>query len=598
MGTTLGELMKDPVLPAIISSGRIALKSVYVHGERIAEVPGARFHGKGQDYWSVPLSWTSLVCLTNTFGDVFQPSDELAQWANDYYSNVIEPCTLLRTGQGEGFIDDEMLSAIDALLPPHRSVVKPVVRRYQAAAALLLATAKRFALLDEQGTGKMTEVSMALSLYPDTLPALIVAPASTLYSWQFELAQFGIEADILDGTAVQRRKVLDKFETEPEGVLIVSYGLVSKHSRVAPYGNIKLTDEHRTPKEVNQIPWATVVADEVHRAKSPHTVQTRALWAVSDRAEYRWATTGTPIEGSPLDFWALLRFIDPESWPSSVKMRDRWVDYYENYFGGIEVRGIRSDRAEEWRNVTEWRWRRKLLDGLPPREEEFRYCELKGKHLKAYHDMKNQLMAETGEDDVVLFAENHMVKAGRLLQLASSFIETEYSTDDDGEEVVEVTPIEPSPKLDLFMDTLEDFEGEAVIAWFVSVKLMRLAQARLDKKGVDYVVIDGTMSAKARHEAVKAIQEGRCDLILISIAAGSEGVTLTRAAVSIHVQRPHSLIQDKQSIHRNWRIGSEQHERILAVHLVTKGTIEEDQYQSKIGKEEIVSEVLSPLAVS
>lgn len=597
----LSDLMTDPDLWATVAYGRIALRSKFVHSERIAEIPGARFHGKGEDYWSLPLSWTSLVCLTNTFGDSFVPDEKLVEWANQYWSEVVEPCTLLRTGEGESYIDDGLLEQIDALLPNNRSVINPVERRYQAAAALLLATAKRFILLDEQGTGKMTEVSMTFSLYPNTLPALIVSPASTLYSWQYELAQFGLDSVILDGSAAQRRKAIEKLGVDggPQ-IAIVSYGTLPKHTRVAPYGNIKLTADHRAVKELNHVPWATVVADEAHRAKSPKSVQTRALWGVSDRAEHRWALTGTPVEGNPLDFWALLRFIDPETWSSSVKARDRWISYTENWFGGIEVNGIRQDRAEEWRQVTEWLWRRKLLEGLPPILPDIRFCELKGKHLKAYTDMKRQLMAEVGDEDLgsVLFAENHMVKAGRLLQLASSYVEAENTLDDNGEAVVEVTPIEPSPKLDLFEDTLEDYEGQTIIAWFDSVKFMRLAQNRLDAKGRDYVVIDGSMSPKRRHESVKAIQDGAVDLILISIAAGAEGITLTKASVAIYVQRAWSFIKDSQSKSRNHRIGSEIHDTITHVHLITKDTIEEDQFARMEEKERMVSEVLSPLAVS
>jgi SNF2 family DNA or RNA helicase len=441
---------------------------------------------------------------------------------------------------------------------------------------------------------------MALSLYPDTLPALIVAPSSTLYTWRRELGVFGIDSVILDGSAVQRRKMVEQFRDDETGprVMICSYAIVAKHSRVAPYGNIKLSDDHRTPKDLNEIAWATVVADEVHRAKSPKAVQTRALWAVSDHAEYRWGLSGTPIEGSPLDFWALLHFIDPVSWPSSVKYRDRWVEHFINFFGGIEVQGIRADRAEEWRRTTEWQWRRKMLEGLPPRTNEFRFCELKGKALKTYKDMEKQLMAETGDDDVVLFAQNHMVKAGRLLQMANSAIQVETSYDDDGEEVIEVTPIEPSPKLDLMMDTLEDFEGVPLILWFDKVKFMRLAQDRLNAKGIKYVLIDGSMQPKARDASVAAFQNGDVDLILLSVAAAAEGITLTRAPVSINVQRNWSLILNDQKGSRNLRIGSEIHDEILEIDLITQGTIEWDQYMDLEEKRKIRDQVISPLSVS
>lgn len=599
----LSKLMELPEVRAEISYGHIALITKFVHSELAATIPGGTFVGRGEDYWKLPLTWTTLVCLTNSFGEHLKMSDELVKWANAEYEYRVKPILDLRTGEGEAVVTDELLAQVAALCPESRSPlpssVDPVERRYQVSGALLLATAKRFLLLDEQGTGKMTEVAIALSLYPDTLPALIVAPASTLYSWQRELAMFGIDAEIIDGTAAQRRKSIFKFQAEDgPKVAVCSYGILAKHSHVLGYGNIKLSDDHRTPKELNEVSWQTVVADEVHRAKSPKAVQTRALWAVSSRAEYRWGTTGTPVEQSPLDFWALLHFVDPESFSSKVKFQDRWVDYRENWFGGIDVLGIKAERLEEWRQISELYWRRKMSTGLPPVEPETRYCVLKGKHLTAYNAMAKQLMAEVGEDDAVLFAENHMVKAGRLVQLANSYVDVEeVFNEETGETDVIVTPIEPSPKLDLLMDTLEDISDPCIL-WFSHVKFMRLAQERLSKAGIDHVVIDGSMSSKARDNSVVAFQEGKVDLILISIAAGSEGITLTRAPISINVQRPDSLIMDRQKSFRNRRIGSEIHDVIKEIDLVTMGTIEEDQITAKERKVDIHDQVIDPNATS
>lgn len=593
--------MSIPPFKADIYLNRIVLQDTqFVHSDGIATIAGSKFHGRGQDYWSLPLNWVTVVTLLEVFPNVII-GDKLAQWASDEWSNRIGPCIQLRTGEGEEIVTDEFLASFAELCPEKRSPVDPVERRYQVAGAMLLATAKRFLLLDEQGTGKMTMGAMTLALYPDTLPALIVAPASTLYTWQRELAIFGLESVILDGTPAQRRKSLESFHSDdPPSVAICSFGMLPKHSRVAPYGNIKLTEDHRTPKELNEIPWKTVLADEVHRAKEPSTVQTRALWAVSSGAEYRWGFTGTPVEQSPVDFWALLHFIDPDSWPSKVKFIDSWCDSWTNWYGILEVHGIRDDRIDAWRKATEWLWRRKLAEGLPPLENEVRYCELKGKHLKSYKDMEKQLMAEVGDDMNVLFAPNHMVKAGRLLQLANSDIEVTYPGTDpeSGEEQIEVTPIEPSPKLDLLMDTLGDYEGVPVLMWFDKTKFMRLAQKRFDDKGIPYVAIDGTMSAKARDAAVQKFQSGEVDRIFLSVAAASEGITLTRAPVSIVVQRHPSLILNDQKQRRNLRIGAEGHEKLVEIDLICKGTVEEEQLERLAEKRQIRDQVINPEATS
>lgn len=598
--TGLNDLMEFPEIKATIALGKIAVPHSNAVSDHMILMPGQNFVGNGRDYWSLPLSWTSLLCLRYTFGDALVMSDELLEWANQYWDTVVEPCMNLRTGNGEALIDDSLLERFNKLIPSSRPVLE---RRYQAAGALLLATAERFLLLDEQGLGKMTQGATTLSLYPETRPALIVAPASVTYSWRRELEVFGIESTILEGTADQRRKLFDKFDQD-NGVLITSYNLLSKHSRVAGYGTIKLTEDHRTPKELNEINWATVCADEVHRAKDPHAVQTRALWAASERARYRWGMTGTPIEGNPLEFWALLHFILPEEYSSSVKYTDRWLNHHENWFGVMEIDGIRPDRKDEYEKVTQWRWRRKMIEpgSLPPLRIENRYCELKGKHLTAYNAMNKQLMAEVPglkEDVTVLFAENHMIKHGRLLQLANSMVSAEELEQvDDNDPRYEVTPILPSPKIDLLLDTLPDFEGTPVIVWFDGLKFMNLAREQLDKAGYKYVYIDGTRSTKDRDEAVQAIQNGESEIILINVQAGSEGVTITKAPVAIYCRRSPSSIKNWQSLYRNYRIGSEIHEEILHVNLICKGTIEEAQPEMLVDKERIRDDSISPDALS
>lgn len=594
----LTDILMLPNLHCEIAQGKIKCHSKFVHWDLLNEIPGVSFKGSGHDFVTLPLSWVSLVCLSRSFEDLTL-SPELTEWAEAYYTNVIEPCTLLRTGEGEGFVTDELLADIAALMPAERSPIEPRLRRYQVAAALLLATAQRFILLDEQGTGKMTEVATTLSLYPDTLPALIVAPGNTHYTWQRELAVFGLESVILEGTPAQRRKIFETFDPETgPSIMITSYGLVSKHSRVLGHGNIKLTEEQRQEKELNGYQWASVTADEAHRIKDPDSVQTRAVWGVRRNAKYRWALTGTPIEKSPTEFWALLHFIDPDAWPSSVKMRDRWVQTAPSFYGPDKIIGMRHDRIDEWKAVTEWMWRRKMMEGLPPVSREIRYCELVGKAATAYKSMKKQLMAEVGETDTVLFAQNHMVKAGRLRIMAQGPVDTLVEVDDKGNELITVIPVEKSPKLDLLMETLEDWEGTPLIVWFKSIPLMRLAEARLDKADMKYTKIDGSMANAKRDEAGQAFQRGDVDIILCSVSAASEGVTLTRAPARIIVDRDWSLIKNNQKDKRNERIGSEIHDELYEINLVTRDTIEVDQMEDLLEKEKMRDAVISPFSAS
>jgi len=552
--------------------------ATFIHKERIAAIPGSRFVGRGADYWTLPRSWAALKVAVRSFPDGLDWSPEAAEWANSIWSGTVEPATQLRVSGAK----PEWVEAVSKMLP---AGILP--KAYQVAGAIYLATARRAMLFDEQGTGKMTQTALTLSLYPDTLPAIIVSPKGVVYTWQDELAKFGIESVVVDGGAAERRKQFDVFDEGSAQVLIISYHLVSKHSRVEGFGTIKLTDEQKTRKELQQTQWATVVADECHRIKDPTAVQTRACWAVRDKAKYVWGLTGTPIESDVIDFWALLHFIDPVEWPSKTKFIDQWVETAPQYFGGIDILGLRPETADEFRELTEWHWRRVLKDAsLPPQAYDIRYTTMDAKSTKAYRDMKKQLMAELDSDGSfeTLFAANHMVKTGRLHMMASSAVKIDEND--------KVKMVEPSWKLDSVQDAMIDYAGKPAIYWFVHRDLLHMFEERLRHDGVPFVSIHGDVTGQDRKKAVDDFQSGKVDHILVTYGAGSEGTTLTRAPVAHRVQRPFSSLQDQQAPARNHRIGSEIHDEIVYVDHVTKGSVDEDILVMHRGKVDAQQEIL------
>lgn len=559
----LDKIMTKQMTISLDGDDKFIIKGTdFAHRDRLVQIPGARFVGRGNDYWTVPRTWVSAHMLRRLFPDSYFFTTDAAQWLSDKWTAQIEPALALRN---EG-AKPEWVEYVRSISPANRQP-----RDYQVSGALFLATARRAALLDEQGTGKMTQTALALMMYPETKPALVIAPKSVTWTWQIELRRFGIESIVIDASdsADKRRKMLNDFDPEVTPVCIVPYSLLSKHSRVKGYGKIALSENDREVKELNHIPWQTIVADEAHRIKEPTNVQTRAAWAVSERAPFRWATTGTPTEADIVDLWSVLHFLDPVEWPTRTGFIDNWVQHWTNYFGVMEINGLRPDTEAEFRELTDWHWRRVEKEGLPDRTESDVFGILSAKERKVYKDMEKKLMAEIGGDGWtdVLVADNHAVKAGRLMQACNATIE--FDADDN------VRMIEPSSKLDLLKDRLEAHSGKPTILWFKNRDLLHLQEQRFTKAEVPFVSIHGDITGKARAEAVETFQNGDVDFILITIAAGSEGITLTRAPLSIYVQREYSRILHSQSKDRNHRIGSEIHDGIEIEYLIMKDTVEE-----------------------
>jgi SNF2 family DNA or RNA helicase len=121
----------------------------------------------------------------------------------------------------------------------------------------------------------------------------------------------------------------------------------------------------------------------------------------------------------------------------------------------------------------------------------------------------------------------------------------------------------------------EDFGDDSVAVSAVSRQLIELLSARMTKAGIAHGLITGSQDADQRQRAVDDFQSGRIKWILFTAQAGGVGITLTAARRLIRLQRPWSLVDDRQVNDRVHRIGSEIHDSIIITDYVTAGTVEE-----------------------
>lgn len=560
------------------SGSNIMITADWRFKELCKSIPGSGYDSKTQ-LWKIPVSWTACLALRSTFRDDLVVGPRLSEWATKERATRIDPATQLRELEqlpdGEGDQD---------LFPHQRAGVK------------FLATAKRALLADEPGLGKTAQAIRAIKALQEqgeaVFPALIVCPNTLKKNWQREFAKWWpegkINVQVIKGTATQRRK---QFE-ENADVYVINWESLRSHSRLAPFGAVALArckacgghDERVTEarcdvhvRELNNIDFKAVVADEMHRSKDPKSKQTRALWAATGDAQIRFALTGTPMANNVLDLWSILHWISPEEWPSKTRWIDRMVDTMLNAFGGMMVLGVKPAMETEFHATINPRMRRMLkarvLPWLPEMMFERRDVEMSTKQAKAYKDMRENMIAELESGDA-LVASSVLTQTTRLTQLASSFAEMVVD-----EVTGEIKPVlsEPSCKVDAVMDDIKegDFGDDSVAVCAVSRQLIELLSARLTKEGIAHGLITGAQTEDERQKSIDDFQSGKTKWILFTAAAGGVGVTLTTARRLIMLQRPWSLVDHKQALDRIHRIGSEIHDSVIIMDYVTEGTIEE-----------------------
>ncbi|KAF9044838.1 hypothetical protein BDZ89DRAFT_1058935 [Hymenopellis radicata] len=180
-------------------------------------------------------------------------------------------------------------------------------------------------LADEMGLGKTVQSISLLSYLAETHdiwgPFLVVAPASTLHNWQQELTRFVPQLKALPYWGnVKDRATLRKFwskkeisynQDAPFHVLITSYQLVTQDQQY-----------------FQRVKWQYMILDEAQNIKNSASVRWKTLLGFHCRN--RLLLTGTPIQNSMQELWALLHFIMPSLFDSHDEFNEWFSKDIEN----------------------------------------------------------------------------------------------------------------------------------------------------------------------------------------------------------------------------------------------------------------------------
>lgn len=542
--------------------------------ELIKQVPGARWDGE-RKIWHVARAWAACVQLRGVFQHRLTIADDVNAWAAEYKQGV-----------------DLARSLRDVIDP---GVVVPGLFPWQIADYQWLSVAAQQGCLlgNDQGTGKTCSDLIALAQLTDALPALVVCPNSVKRVWEAEAAKFAstVNVYVVEGSAVKRVKIIKQGLADPRALIVINYEALRSHSRLAPYGSIRLkkciecggedetvkTSSCQThDKDLNKTGvLRTIVFDEAQALKDARSQQTRAAWAVAhqDGITRRIATTGTPISDHVGDLWGIMHAVDPVQYPTRSAFIDRYALQQYNAFGGMEIKGIRPDTRAEFYAFFDPQYRRvtkaQAAPWLPDKIRSIRHAPLPPKMRKAYDELDEQLITRL-DDGTILFTPNSLTSSIRLLQLSSA-----YGTVDSENKYVMTD--NPSPKLDVLEEIIAEMEGRQLVVAAMSKQLINLAAKRLEARAISHGLITGDVGEYDRKRALDEFQAGRLRVLLFTVAAGGVGLTMTAADTIVFLQRSWSLVQNLQAEDRVHRLGSERHESIHVIDIIAPDTIEEWQ---------------------
>lgn len=601
--------------------GRLDVQTDWADKELIKECPGTYWDAHRRT-WHSPKTVAAVIQLRNIFGARMTYSDDVEEWVKPEKERLDYARYLAR------LIDPG--SAVERLFPWQ-------VVDYQWAWTIL-GPGGGALLGNDQGTGKTVSGAVILANLEDALPALIICPNSVKRVWRDELPKWIPDANvyIIQGSAAKRKAMIAEAFADPRAIIVINYEGVRGHSRLAPYGSTRLkrcgdcggpkpiyenryvVDEAGAVIEVDGEPQVqsvltnaaevvkptqchvhkrelndtgvirTVILDEAQALADPSSQQTRACWAVchDPSVTRRLATTGTPIANNIADLFGIMHAVQRDEYPVRSAFINRYAQQEWNAYGGMDIRGIRAEHAEELFAFLDPRYRRitkvQAAPWLPDKLRSHRYIELPPKMRKAYNEMDEKLITRL-EDGTILFSPSQLTQSTRLLQLSSSYgtiekrvaINPETGLDEEFDKYVLTD--NPSPKIDELLQVLTERGPERPLACYaVSKQLLNLASERLKKHGISHGMITGDAHQLERDKALDDFQAGRLACLLFNDAGGT-GLTMTAADTILRLQRSWSILKNLQVEDRVHRIGSEIHDKIHVVDVVAQDTVEEWQ---------------------
>jgi SNF2 family DNA or RNA helicase len=473
--------------------------------------------------------------------------------------------------------DEKTIAKLDAILQKEDLVLKPStrlrseivmadgstrplkLRNYQVQMILHLIAMRRFIVGDDCGLGK-TLMTIASCCYlwdrGEAEKVVVLTKKSVVNQWCDEVHRFttGVATFPAKGTPKQRAKAYAAFKDHVgPAVLVMGY-----RSAVQDF------------EEMQGWKIGVFVLDEVTMVKNSSSQVHRVVrYLASDEVSDRvWGLTATLIKNNLMEGYGIYRVVVPGLFhpTETAFMNDFCIVQMQPIGKGRKVPvvvGYRRADVERFKQIIRpyylGRAKHTVAKELPVLTTKVVHVGMSGaQHLKYAEALAGLLLVGEDEKEVTKLTAvtycQEIVNHPALIQC-------------DGE----------SEKLDALVEmvTEGDLEGEKVIVYTRFERMVKLGIDALTAAGVKCIRVTGAETIDQRAEAQRLFQDMNSDVKVIWITnAGGDAINLQSARALVFFDTPFSAGDYLQVVGRMIRIGST-HDRVFALHLVAKGTIDE-----------------------
>lgn len=568
----LGETVDDEQLRVQVGSGKDWFRvdvGLQLNEERVIDFELILEGLRNKDKF-VRIGENEFLTLTDGLRDRLRKMDgllhesrgkmELAPLAGTAFAEALEGLDQVETDLAWRNNLNRMAKAERFVPPPPPGDFRADLRDYQLVGYRWLLRLANWGvgacLADDMGLGKTVQALAVLTQRAEDGPALVIAPASVIRNWQTETERFAPTlTPRLIGSAAEAEAVLA--DVRPGVVVLLSFGLLTY-----------IADE------LLNTSFRTLVVDEAQAIKNPTTQRARLVRDLA--ADWKIATTGTPIENNLAELWSLFRFLNPGLFGSYQRFRQQ----YELPI----VAGNDRVRAEQLRRLVRpfilRRRKEDVLTELPPKTEIVRTVEPGPEEKSLYEALRRKALRDIDSADA---KRRRFIVLQQLTQLRQAACNPK---------LLNKRSKVPSAKLGAVGETIREIldGGHKALVFSQFVGHLQLVEKWVKKEKIAYQYLDGSTPGKVRQKRVEAFQDGTGDLFLISLKAGGTGLNLTAADYVLHLDPWWNPAVEDQASDRAHRMGQTKH--VTVYRFVTAGTIEEQILELHAEKRDLADRLL------
>ncbi|HEV2739790.1 MAG TPA: SNF2-related protein [Candidatus Elarobacter sp.] len=378
------------------------------------------------------------------------------------------------------------------------------------------------------------------------VPVLVIAPTSVTHTWENEIKKFA--------PSLRTLRLQSGSDRAAKYDVIHDYDVV-----VTSYALARL-DAH----QLERFRFRTLVLDEAQNTKNPGSQIAKVVRGL--QADHRLALTGTPVENSLRDLWAIFGFVEPGLLGSEASFRRR----FELPIADGDEAAAASLRSRLEPFVLR-RTKEDVAKELPERTEAVIECELTPLQRRLYRGIaeaaRRDVLAKFDDDGAEATTVHVLAALTRLRQVCAhpGLLVPEYLDDP-----------EASGKFDAFVETVEEVldGGHKVLVFSAFASMLKIMRTAMDRRNIVYGYLDGSTKDRDRQaEVERFMSDDGPPVFLCSLKAGGVGLTLTAADYVILYDPWWNPAVERQAIDRTHRIG--QTRPVTAYRMVTAGSVEE-----------------------